>query len=262
MNSLFIQAGAVEVSVANAQLPWSGSPPLAISYRDDGVFDVLYALFQVGRCTSHTTNGEESGSFWANLRGSPDRRAPSTEPSHQCPADHILAWPGLERRFVLEFYAVNNEPPGDRMAKWLLRMTFNLSEITGVLMLTGVWRGYRPLLKVFQYRDTIEEEEEEERARHVQVSTIDTTEHPRSPSLLIDGDLGGKVAPLSNPPDVGLATQLRQRVQASFNNFDIYANRSFTLQPLSRDSWASCTSYLSTCHFKALDDLDMELSLY
>ncbi len=78
----------------------------------------------------------------------------------------------------------------------------------------------------------------------------------------LDRDLGGKVAPFSSTPIVRSPTQRCQRsVEAELKYFDIHAIRSFTLQPLSRDSWASCTSYLSTCHL-SLDDLDMELSLY
>lgn len=266
IESLFIQAAAAEVSIANAQLPWSGNLPLMISYRDDGVFDVLYALVQFGRCTYHTTNGKESGSFWANFRGSPDRREPSKAPSPECPADHILAWPGLERRFVLEFYPVDevsDEPPAintpiaGRMAKWLLRMTFKISETTGVLVLTSIWRGYRSLLKSANYRDPIEGREE--RARHmIQVTTIDT-EHPRSPSL--ERDLSREVAP-SSDPNTGLATQQHQcSVEVSLKYFDIHTIRLFPLQALFCDSWASCLPYLSTFHLMH-DDSDIELLMY
>lgn len=118
IGSLLYRVAATEVTLANAQLPWSGIPPSTISYRDDSVFDILYAVIQFGRCAYHSVNDKECGFFWANFWGSPDRRVgPSTEPSHQCPGDHILAWSGMERHFVLEFPEASEDPLEDHIAK-------------------------------------------------------------------------------------------------------------------------------------------------
>ncbi len=157
MRAFLHRQNVSEASIINAHLPWMGDPPLVIAFRDQGLCDALYAMVQVGRCTSHSTNGEESGSLWVNFQGSPSRWE-HADYRHQCPEDHLLNWPNLKRRFVLEFHA-DTAPMGDRIAKWLLDIAFTLSETRGALIMTHIDLDYRFLLKSFGYRDIDEEEE-------------------------------------------------------------------------------------------------------
>ncbi len=157
MHSLLYRRVVSEVSFTNAGLPWSGDPPLVIAFREQVLYDtdVLYAAVTVGRCTSHSTNGEDSGSFWATFRGRPSRWE-QEDYSHQCPEDHILNWPDLKKRFVFEFHVPGN-PTDDHIAKWVLDIAFTLSVTRGVLILTHITLQYRLLLQTCDYLD-IEEE--------------------------------------------------------------------------------------------------------
>ncbi len=148
-----------EVSVVNAHLPFLGNTPLVIAFREQGLYeaDVLYAVVQVGRCTSHTTNGEDSGSLWATFRGSPGSRWEQPDLSHQCPEDHLLYWPDRKKCFVFKFHVA--DVMDDRIAKWLFDIAFTIS-VTGTLIMTRIALDYRPLLKCFDYRDVFEEKEE------------------------------------------------------------------------------------------------------
>lgn len=116
-----------------------------IAFREQGLCrsDALYPVIQFGRCTSHTTNGEEAGSVWATVQGSPSRWE-CTEGNHQCPEDHILLWPDLQKCFVFRYHAID-EGMGDHMAKWLLHISFAISATTGALVLTKLDLDYRVL---------------------------------------------------------------------------------------------------------------------
>ncbi len=147
-----------EVSITNAQLPWSGDPPFVTTFRVQAQADVLYATVLIGRCTSHTTD-EETGSVWATFRGGLSTWACTEGLIHQCTADHVLNWPGLKRRFVVEFHA-NDDRMGDHISKWLFHMEFTLGVHTKVLVLTHITYQHRVLFRAFGYHDSLEGKKE------------------------------------------------------------------------------------------------------
>ncbi len=155
----FLDRGTVQgASITNTHLPWLGDPPLIIAFREEGPPDVLYATVLFGRCTSYTTNGTETGSLWATFHGNPSRQD-CADWGHQCPADHVLSWPGLKKRFVLMFHT-ENEPMGGRIAKWWFDIAFTISLTTGALILTQITLGYRALHQHAGYLDMFEGNEE------------------------------------------------------------------------------------------------------
>ncbi len=159
-DSLLNHRAVTEVSITNAQLPWLGDPPFMTAFREQTQADILYATVLFALCTSHSTNGKETGSLWATFRGGLSTWERVGDYSHQCPADHVLNWPGLKRRFVVKFHA-NDEGMGDHIAKWMFDMEFAISEHTGALVLTKLTLGFRPLLREFGYRDRSKDEEEQ-----------------------------------------------------------------------------------------------------
>ncbi len=185
LRSLLTRPTVTEVSITNAQLPWSGDPPLMITYRVQLHEDVLYATALFGLCTSHSTNGEVTGSLWATFRGSQsgwDR----TERGHRCTSDHVLNWSGLMRRFVVKFHA-DDEAMGDHIAKWMFDMEFTKSVHTGTLVLTNIDHILRVLLKESGYYDFLEERDE--RIRRTQAALLDA--HPKEFSVATGGNEPG-----------------------------------------------------------------------
>ncbi len=157
LRSLLNRPTVTEVSIVNAQLPWSGDPPIILTYRVQIQEDVLYATALFGLCT-RSTNGE-TGSLWATFRGG-ESRWESTDCNHQCTVDHVLHWPGLTRRFVINLDA-DDKAMGDRdIAKWMFDMVFTESVHTGALVLTHIDHNLRILFQQSGYRDFIEEEDE------------------------------------------------------------------------------------------------------
>ncbi len=146
-----------EVKITNAQLPWSGYPPLMTAFRVQLQADVMYGTVLFGLCTSHSTNGKETGSLWATFRGGQSRWE-CTDYSHQCPEDHVLNWPDLKRRFVVKIHAIH-KGLGDHISKWMFELEFTLSSHTGALVLTHIDCRRRVLLKSFGYLELQEEEE-------------------------------------------------------------------------------------------------------
>ncbi len=147
-----------EVSITNAQLPWSGDdPPVIAAFRVQVQEDVLYATVLFGLCTSHSTNGKETESLWVTFRGSQSRWE-RTDCNHQCTTDHVLNWPGLKRRLVVNFHA-EDRFMGDHIAKWMFVMEFAESVHTGALELSHFTYRIRILFRESGYRDFIEEHE-------------------------------------------------------------------------------------------------------
>lgn len=184
IHSLLHRRTVSEVSITNARLPWLGDPPLVIAFRERGRYDAdaLYAVLQVGRCTSHSTNGKDSGSFWATFRGSPSRWE-QEDYSHQCPEDHLLSWPDLKKRFVLEFHVARDQNDG-HIAKWLLNIAFTLSVTRGAIIMTHITLKYRVLLQICDYVDI-----KEERMIAAQMATDTGRQHSRqSPSISTPGN--------------------------------------------------------------------------
>ncbi len=178
--SLLNRPIVTEVSITNAQLPWSGDPPFITTFRVQTQEDVLYATLLFGLCTSHTTNGKETGSLWATFRGGLSTWECTEDYSHQCTADHVLNWPDLKRRFVVEFHT-NDKVLRDHISKWILDMEFTLSIHTEALVLTHIDCHYRVLFSMFGYHDSIEEREEEERMKQTQAPVdIDRQGSPAS----------------------------------------------------------------------------------
>ncbi len=121
---LFTRAIVMDGRVNHAQLPWSGNPPLTLTFRYEALYDSLYVAIQLGLCPpASETSLPEPGSFWANLRGSTSI-AYRGDGCHECPADHILSWPGLERVFVMITHATEGSPFGERTMKWMARLAF------------------------------------------------------------------------------------------------------------------------------------------
>lgn len=190
-----------EVSITNAQLPWSGDPPFMTAFRVQTQSDVLYATVQFGICNSRSTNGTETGSLWATFGGS-QRGWGRTDCSHQCAADHVLDWPGLKRRFVVTYHA-DDKPMGDRICKWMLHMEFTLSEHTGALVLTYITLRFRALLREFAYYDPIEEEEE--RMKQLEAPAVDPQFPEQSPSP--GKELNDSSSALTTTPEQGASVQ-------------------------------------------------------
>ncbi len=157
IHSLLHRWVVAKASITNAGLPWLGNPPLVIAFHHRAIHDAddLYAVVLVGRCTSHSTNGAESGSFWATFRGS-SSRCTQEDYSHQCPEDHLLYWPDLKKCFVLEFHVAGDQMDG-HIAKWLFNIAFTSSVTRGALIMTHITLDYRLLLQVCDYVE-IEEE--------------------------------------------------------------------------------------------------------
>lgn len=109
------KVGAKNSSVTNAHLEWSGSPPTSVTFKwkpratGASLLSTPLAL-NVGRCRVDSGGCEEHlGPLWANIRRK--ARGGSNETSsyardgrddHACPADHILTWPGLKKRFSVK----------------------------------------------------------------------------------------------------------------------------------------------------------------
>ncbi|KAI0702614.1 heterokaryon incompatibility protein-domain-containing protein [Earliella scabrosa] len=95
------------VHVVDAQLPWRGAMKidLTFAYVRRRQFMTHVAL-QVGRCSAQ-------GACWANVQGG-KKEVEFVE--HACPADHILAWPGLTRSFAFRV-------PFSGDSKWTVGLT-------------------------------------------------------------------------------------------------------------------------------------------
>ncbi len=175
--TLLYRPTVTEVSIINAQLPWSGDPPFMTTFRVQIQDDVLYATILFGLCTSHSTNGEP-GSLWATFRGGPSRWE-CTDYSHQCTVDHVFNWPSLERHFVVKIHAIHTEGLGDHVAKWMFHMAFTDSVYTGILVLTHITCDLRILPQSAGYYDFLEDEEERIKQTHVPIDA-DPQESPVS----------------------------------------------------------------------------------
>ncbi len=123
------------------------------------MFDVFNMAIQFGRCNSAMPGcTPDPGIFWANARGSTST-GKCGDNNHECPADHILTWPNLERVFALRTHHVEGSPFGERDVKWLLTVTFTRSATTRPLTLKEMVLLDRVLPKSIGYRDGLEEEE-------------------------------------------------------------------------------------------------------
>lgn len=171
--------------IKNAQLPWLGTPPLLITFPYHTAFDSLYMAVQFGRCDTRTQTSTGSvdslASIWANFRRSTST-ADCGDQDHECPTDHILSWPNLERTFVLLTHHIQGSPVGERDMKWMLKMSFSQTSVgTGPLSLTHISIKHRILMKRLGYHDFTEAAEAEEREknlRNAQASALLDKDHP------------------------------------------------------------------------------------
>ncbi len=165
--------------ISNSQLPWSGNPPLRITFLYDNGFDSLYVAVQFGCCDSGTRPGIDRASFWANIRGS-TTTSDCGDGDHECPADHILTWPRFERKFVLVTHHVKGSFLGERDVKWILKMSFTQSPTgTGPLTLTHISIDNHTLMENDGYRDWLDEFEieKQELKRKAQSATLAGKDH-------------------------------------------------------------------------------------
>ncbi|KAI0744230.1 heterokaryon incompatibility protein-domain-containing protein [Daedaleopsis nitida] len=116
---------------------WMEKPPHAIAITVHNVGrDTEAVALRYGRCT--VEDGQEAGDgarprtkgpvkFWTNVQvGS---REVCAALRHDCDADHILAWPGLQRQFLLK-HGRNG------WGMWTFAVAFERSPETGTLTLT------------------------------------------------------------------------------------------------------------------------------
>ena len=88
----------------NSQYPWDGMLPLTIILECYHLHGDM--AFQVGRCDADVkqpapaTQGEPQPMFWATIVQT-DETLFYNNSKHNCSADHILAWPDLEKCFKL-----------------------------------------------------------------------------------------------------------------------------------------------------------------
>lgn len=220
IHSLLDRQVVSQVNITNARLPWLGDPPLVIAFREEALYDTdaLYAMVQVGRCTSHSTNGEDSGSLWATFRGSPSRWE-HEDYSHQCPEDHLLNWADSKKCFVLKFF-VADDVMDDHIAKWLLNIAFTLSVTRGVLIMTHITLAYRPLLQSCDYRDIVEDGPI---VTEMDTDTDAEGQHARqSPSVSTPGNTANQAVPSTEVIDweeiASLDEDCQSAVDASHNH--------------------------------------------
>ncbi|KAI0702589.1 heterokaryon incompatibility protein-domain-containing protein [Earliella scabrosa] len=138
----------MNVEVVNAQLPWLGSPPLVVTFLYHTHDDLVYAALQVGVCKEvnpASTRGLRSEFIWANVRGNADPMFRGDH-GHECPEDHVLTWPLLEKMFTMDTYA---QGPGElsRKITWKFTLTFAESEYLSLTMINAdfdpvFWRAH------------------------------------------------------------------------------------------------------------------------
>ncbi|KAI0702583.1 heterokaryon incompatibility protein-domain-containing protein [Earliella scabrosa] len=146
--------------VMNGSLPWDGDPPMIIQLCATGQSRLGLVL---GRCSKViqwsaqaplSPHGQCPSSLWANAQDWEDdskyhRNTGRVTLGHQCPDDHILTWPGLERRFVVR-------------RKWNSRGTitftlgFALCSDTGTLTLRYLKATVRPDLDPVHTRAVVQ----------------------------------------------------------------------------------------------------------
>ncbi|KAI0744723.1 hypothetical protein C8Q76DRAFT_663309, partial [Earliella scabrosa] len=150
----FLQRRTIrDVTVSNTQTRlWTGNPPLTITFRTDSPWDFLYVSLRFGRCSKSSDTSQADG-LWATVEGSMismDMLSDTTH--HTCPEDHILAWPGLKKRFVME-YAPEGGCPKNRRAKWVFDLFFHHCLPAGTLRLYDIYDDYRLLFEEDNYLD-------------------------------------------------------------------------------------------------------------
>ncbi|KAM5542366.1 hypothetical protein V8D89_003825 [Ganoderma adspersum] len=95
------------VSVSEMSLPWTGSPPITLTFQPDEDDAVLPGIdLHLGRCTRSVPGRARSGHHWAQLVFHPshaDRKDTSLhgdgDEDHMCSEDHIDDWPGSTKVF-------------------------------------------------------------------------------------------------------------------------------------------------------------------
>ena len=117
-----------DTRILNAELPWSGSPPLIIAFKHRGLTQSLATAIQVGTCTACHLHVQQPylGSVWANVQGSLLKTFLGDH-SHECPSDHVLTWPHLAKEFSMEFAdpkALDLDHPRKVRSQWIFGLTF------------------------------------------------------------------------------------------------------------------------------------------
>ncbi len=170
---------------------------MTITFLFKVMYDSLYVAIQFGRCDSGSRSGTRSvdrASFWANFRGSTST-ADCGGGDHECPADHILTWPHLERKFMVVTHHVDGSPLGERDMRWILNMSFTQSPTgTGPLTLSCISIEDHTLVKQDGYRDWVEEMEMERRERRKAESAA-LALVGKDPGRAHDGQKGQEIRP-------------------------------------------------------------------
>ena len=130
----FTQYAIRDVKITHAQLPWSGAPPLTISFlRPVLGGDCVYTTLQVGMCTTGCSPNHSLrlGSVWANIQGSSyDNWRAQENNIHYCPEDHVMTWPHLERVSLVETHVGGKDKPDhmkERRIQWFFTLAFKIS---------------------------------------------------------------------------------------------------------------------------------------
>ena len=104
------QLRTTDIRIANEDLPWSGVPPTTIAFHggrassSSACAKRVHINLQFGRCTADAPAAADAAAsadappLWASVQGSEDRIR--IWDCHDCPGDHILAWPGLTKLFA------------------------------------------------------------------------------------------------------------------------------------------------------------------
>ena len=150
LSQFFAEQRVTAFEIMNAVLPWTGNPPLVISFPHRGLIDLLNIVFQVGTCeaTYSLPYPSRLASVWANVREHSCSMLQCNQ-RHHCPQDHILTWPGLERKFTFEIYVNGGEddPPmfRNRQSQWIYTLAF--------VQVGASERGHLALSKLVGYVD-------------------------------------------------------------------------------------------------------------
>ena len=136
--------GDTIIDIANPDLPWSGSPPLTITYglvRDwkCGAGTIHDITLVVGKCTSsqwhlNHPSASEACSYWVRVKYGGLDQWTDEDLDHVCPTDHILEWQDLKREYSLCVFS-GDESPG-RPYIWALVLGFSLDTNKDRLTLT------------------------------------------------------------------------------------------------------------------------------
>ncbi|KAI0702600.1 heterokaryon incompatibility protein-domain-containing protein [Earliella scabrosa] len=127
LRKMAAKRSVTNMEIVNDQLPWSGSPPLLVTFLYSTLDDSIYTALQVGVCKTARPSGwpRRLESIWANMQGSVDPNFRGDQ-RHHCPDDHVLTWPHLERLFTMK---TDNYTPGElpRTITWLFTLAFTES---------------------------------------------------------------------------------------------------------------------------------------